>query len=136
MWYLILSIPDLCTLTYFVSCTDKIPSMGPFLSHQRTHRGPYGPPSSSNWTLGVSVSVLLRKRIATCNFPGGGPDPCPYPLCYLHKARFKVQKQAHLIKLLQFVKRRTNCILDDSKENSNAREADICRSAFIGKIVY
>ena len=44
MWYLIVSIPDLCTLTYFYSVNDfkkekirnfKVPTKGPFVSTDR-----------------------------------------------------------------------------------------------------
>ena len=43
-------------------------------SHQRIHRGPYGPPSRSKRTpsRGVSVPVFLGKHIAIWDFPGGG----------------------------------------------------------------
>ena len=48
-----------------------------FLSQERIYRGPNDPPSRSNWTP-WSVPIFIRKHIAACDFPGGGPEPL-YP---------------------------------------------------------
>ena len=48
------------------------------------HRGggAYEPLSRSNWNCFSrgSVLVIRRQPIATCDFPGGGPDPQSPPL--------------------------------------------------------
>ena len=63
------------------ACADpeKLHQCGPdnvFLVINVFHRGPFRPPSRSNWiqrgpivSRGVSVPEFLRKPIATCDFP-------------------------------------------------------------------
>ena len=65
VWYLIVSIPDLCTLTFIdmsiymtmeITITPECEKSGVsrqlFLVINVFHRVPYGPPARSNWTQG------------------------------------------------------------------------------------
>ena len=41
-----------------------------FFNHQHFHRGRYGPPSKSNWTLIRVRTSISKNYIAACDLPG------------------------------------------------------------------